>query len=67
MGYSRVELENTLFQGEESSKAAVAQDETTGAHIYAILDSDLRVKNCTFRNGRARMGGAMFIEGNSTA
>lgn len=41
-------------------------DETQGAHIYAITDTYLYISNTLLIAGLAKMGGAMFLEGNTT-
>jgi len=41
-------------------------DETLGAHIYSSLDSNIYVLKSSFLSGISRLGGAIYLEGNST-
>jgi len=42
------------------------KEETLGSHIYAILSSYVLIKDSYFLDGISKLGGAMYIEGNST-
>jgi hypothetical protein len=37
-----------------------------GSHIYAILSSKVYIKDSYFLDGLSKLGGAIFIEGNSS-
>jgi predicted outer membrane repeat protein len=37
-----------------------------GSHLYAILSSKVWIKDSYFLDGLSKLGGAMYIEGNSS-
>jgi predicted outer membrane repeat protein len=41
-------------------------EETLGSHIYAILSSYVFIKDSYFLDAISKLGGALYIEGNST-
>ncbi len=41
-------------------------EETLGSHIYAILSSYVFINDSYFLDAISKLGGAMYVEGNST-
>jgi predicted outer membrane repeat protein len=68
IGFSNVYIEDTQFKGvsQQNPRRASMTDETLGSHIYAILSSKVWIKDTYFLDGISKLGGAMFIEGNSS-
>ena len=61
-------IEDTQFRGTSNSnpKVVAESEETLGSHLYAILSSKVWIKDSYFLDGTSKLGGAMYIEGNSS-
>ncbi|CDW87526.1 UNKNOWN [Stylonychia lemnae] len=67
LGFCKVQVSNSKFTSNTDSDdpKSILNEQTTGTFFFIIFDVNIMIQGCTFQNGRSRLGGAIYISGDS--